>query len=131
MACVVPYASGHCTMVTIAKTQFACSMVKTVENPIRLSNDEALVKIALRTAESVPVPKPEIVNPVRPKKGQVWAFHGGPRHDIVKSVKRCLAKKNGKLGSAMYVQWESGMITLPVREVWEHFQYKGFFFKLS
>ena len=118
-------------MVTIAKTQFACSMVKTVENPIRLSNDEALVKIALRAAESVPVPKPEIVNPVRPKKGQVWAFHGGPRHDIVKSVKRCLAKKNGKLGSAMYVQWESGMITLPVREVWEHFQYKGFFFKLS
>lgn len=64
---------------------------------------------------------------VRPRKGQVWAFNGGPRHDIVKRVVRTKCGQRSK----MFVVWESGMLTIPVREVWSNFVHKGFFVDMS
>ena len=70
--------------------------------------------------------------PVRPKTGQVWAYLGGPRHDIVKDVTRCVKTHNTKTGfmkSAMLVFWESGFAATPVRDLWKDWEHRGFFFK--
>jgi hypothetical protein len=64
---------------------------------------------------------------VRPRKGQVWAFNGGPRHDIVKRVVRIREGKRTR----MFVMWESGMLTIPVRAMWSNFEHKGFFVDMS
>lgn len=65
---------------------------------------------------------------VRPRRGQVWAFNGGPRHDIVKYVRRGLRSyRVGSVRSAMFVSWESGMMTLTVKELWANWEHRGFF----
>jgi hypothetical protein len=65
---------------------------------------------------------------VRPRRGQVWAFNGGPRHDIVKCVRRGLKSyRVGAVRSAMFVSWESGMMTLTVKELWADWEHRGFF----
>ena len=69
---------------------------------------------------------------VRPRRGQVWAFSGGPRHDIVKSVKRGLKSyRDGVVRSTMFVAWESGMLTLTVKELWANWEHRGFFIGLK
>lgn len=69
--------------------------------------------------------------PVRPKPGQVWSFHGGPRHDIVSRVFRISGGTKGPKKSGMFCEWRSGMRTLPVREVWQDFRYCGFYFEVG
>lgn len=66
---------------------------------------------------------------VRPRQGQVWAYGGSNgRRDTIKRVKRGAVGswkyENGKLkplgrATAMWVQWESRMLSITVTTLWK------------
>ena len=64
---------------------------------------------------------------IKPKIGQVWAFRGGPRHDIIKSIHPYA--RGGR--TIYYIAWESGLMTLTTRELWKDWEYRGFFIKIK
>jgi hypothetical protein len=69
---------------------------------------------------------------VRPRVGQVWSFRGG-RHDKIKRVSRAgwgkWGYRNGKIvplqrkTTAMWVAWESGMMTITAKALWKDWVY--------
>ena len=68
---------------------------------------------------------------IKPRTGQVWAFRGG-RRDVIKRIKRGAVGswkfENGRMlplgrATAMWVQWESGMMSITVSTLLENWKF--------
>lgn len=58
-----------------------------------------------------------------PRKNSVWAFHGGPRHDIIENI---FFIRKGKKKIFM-IEWKSKLRCLTIKDLFENFEYRGFF----
>jgi hypothetical protein len=62
-----------------------------------------------------------------PRKNSVWQFKNSPRYDIIENI--FFINKGKK--KMFIIEWKSKLRSLYIRDLFQHFEYRGFFFKMD